>query len=116
MPCRSAIQDIPRSGKMPPIEVGPARAITAISAAIARKAGSDTTPGANGVAAQKSPAPASTGPVATSIVIDPGQAPVDADRVAEIRKAVENGTYPILPTRIADAMIAAGIMLRSAKA
>ncbi|MCB2088037.1 MAG: flagellar biosynthesis anti-sigma factor FlgM [Sphingomonadaceae bacterium] len=39
-------------------------------------------------------------------------APVDADRVVEIRKAVEQGTYPILPTKIADAMIAAGYLLR----
>jgi negative regulator of flagellin synthesis FlgM len=39
-------------------------------------------------------------------------APVDADRVAEIRKAIEDGRYPVLPTRIADAMIAAGLLLR----
>ena len=40
-------------------------------------------------------------------------APVDADRVAEIRKAVEQGRYPVIPTRIADAMIAAGLLLRT---
>lgn len=40
------------------------------------------------------------------------QAPVDNDRVAEIRKAVEQGTYPITPAKIADAMIAAGYLLR----
>jgi negative regulator of flagellin synthesis FlgM len=40
-------------------------------------------------------------------------APVDADRVVEIRKAVEQGSYPLLPTRIADAMIAAGYLLRA---
>jgi negative regulator of flagellin synthesis FlgM len=39
-------------------------------------------------------------------------APVDADRVAEIRRAIEDGRYPVLPTRIADAMIAAGLLLR----
>lgn len=44
---------------------------------------------------------------------DAGQAaPVDTDRVAEIRKAVEQGTYPIIPAKIADAMIAAGYLLR----
>lgn len=39
-------------------------------------------------------------------------APVDKERVAEIRRAIENGTYPITPARIADAMIAAGYLLR----
>lgn len=35
--------------------------------------------------------------------------PVDADRVAEIRKALQEGTYPLVPTKIADAMIAARV-------
>lgn len=43
------------------------------------------------------------------------EAPVDADRVAMIRKAVEQGNYPVKPARIADAMIAAGYLLRTAK-
>lgn len=38
--------------------------------------------------------------------------PADATRVQEIRKAVEQGRYPIVPARIADAMIAAGYLLR----
>ncbi len=37
--------------------------------------------------------------------------PVDVERVAQIRRAVENGTYPLVPARIADAMIAAGMLL-----
>ena len=41
------------------------------------------------------------------------RAPVDADRVAEIRRAVEQGRYPVIPARIADAMIAAGLLLRT---
>ena len=36
-------------------------------------------------------------------------APVDVDRVAEIRKAIETGTYPLIPTEIADGIIAAGL-------
>lgn len=40
-------------------------------------------------------------------------APVDAERVAEIRKAIEDDRYPVIPTRIADAMIAAGLLLRT---
>ncbi len=35
--------------------------------------------------------------------------PVDAERVAEIRKALRDGTYPLVPTRIVDAMIAAQV-------
>lgn len=38
---------------------------------------------------------------------------VDVERVAVIRKAVEEGRYPVVPTRIADAMIAAGYLLRT---
>lgn len=40
-------------------------------------------------------------------------APVETDRVEVIRKAVEEGRYPVVPTRIADAMIAAGYLLRT---
>lgn len=32
--------------------------------------------------------------------------PVQTDRVAEIKRAIANGTFPILPAKIADAMIA----------
>ena len=37
--------------------------------------------------------------------------PVDLDQVAMIRKAIANGSYPILPMRVADAIIAASVML-----
>ncbi|MDE8651157.1 flagellar biosynthesis anti-sigma factor FlgM [Novosphingobium album (ex Liu et al. 2023)] len=96
---------------MPPIEVGPARAIGAINARLARKAGGETLSGANGVSTEKQAAPA----VEKSPALDPGPAPVDTDRVQVIRKAVESGTYPVIPTQIADAMIAAGVLLRSGK-
>lgn len=33
--------------------------------------------------------------------------PVDSDRVAEIRNALREGSYPLVPAKIADAMIAA---------
>ena len=48
-----------------------------------------------------------------SEALDPGQAPVDVERVAVIRKAIESGAYPVIPTKIADAMIAAGLLLRA---
>ncbi len=41
--------------------------------------------------------------------------PVDVERVEKIRQAIEAGTYPLLPAKIADAMIAAGIILRNSK-
>lgn len=33
-------------------------------------------------------------------------APVDVDRVAQIKKAIANGSFPILPSTIADRLIA----------
>lgn len=39
-------------------------------------------------------------------------APIDAERVATIRKALEDGRYPVIPMRVSDAMIAAGLLLR----
>lgn len=44
-----------------------------------------------------------------SLALDPSRPPVDADRVAQIRKALQDGTYPLVPTRVADAIIAARI-------
>jgi len=48
-------------------------------------------------------------PVTTSRVTAGIKAPVDKNRVAEIRKALEDDRYPLVPTQIADAMIAAKI-------
>jgi negative regulator of flagellin synthesis FlgM len=53
--------------------------------------------------------------VETSEAVKAGAAPVDQERIETIRHAIEKGTYPVLPTKIADAMIAAGMLLRSAK-
>lgn len=35
--------------------------------------------------------------------------PVDAERVAEIRAALKDGSYPLVPAKIVDAMIAAQV-------
>ena len=91
---------------MPPIEVGPSRPIGAVSTRFSRET------------RDQAPVPAATGDttapaVVKSEALDPGKAPVDTDRVAEIRKAIEDGRYPIVPSKIADAMIAAQILLRS---
>ena len=53
--------------------------------------------------------------VETSDAVKAGAAPVDQERVSTIRHAIEKGTYPVLPAKIADAMIAAGMLLRSPK-
>jgi negative regulator of flagellin synthesis FlgM len=66
----------------------------------------------------KAPAPvaaAAAPQVETSDAVKAGAAPVDQERVSTIRHAIETGTYPVLPTKIADAMIAAGMLLRSPK-
>jgi negative regulator of flagellin synthesis FlgM len=39
--------------------------------------------------------------------------PVDHDRVDQIRQALAEGSYPLVPAEIADAMIAAKLTLRS---
>jgi negative regulator of flagellin synthesis FlgM len=57
---------------------------------------------------------AKSGDVAMTTVVSAGsEAPVDHDRVAEIRNAIEQGRYPIVPAKIADAMIASGFLLRN---
>ncbi len=56
-----------------------------------------------------------TVPVAIGSVLDAGAAPIDQDRVATIRKAIADNNYPLVPTKIGDAMIAAGMLLRMAK-
>ncbi len=54
-------------------------------------------------------------PVATAAALDAGAAPVDQDRIVTIRKAIADNNYPVIPTKIGDAMIAAGMLLRMAK-
>jgi negative regulator of flagellin synthesis FlgM len=104
---------------MPPIEVGVTRAIGAVIPDLTRKTSTDATSVNSNVAnaiAAPSASVAAKSALATTAALEPGQAPVDADRVAQIRKAVESGSYPLVPTRIADAMIAAGMLLRSGQA
>ena len=42
-------------------------------------------------------------------------APVDTDRVSQIRTALKEGTYPLVPASVADAMIASRFMLIEGK-
>jgi negative regulator of flagellin synthesis FlgM len=60
------------------------------------------------------PAPAATAPgvrVELAGVIPDHSVPVDHERVAQIREALRDGTYPIVPAKIADALIAARLTL-----
>ncbi len=92
---------------MPPIELGPARPVSAVDVRLARTAG-----GTREASAKPETASA---PVVRSEALDPGKPPVDAERVEIVRKAVENGTYPVIPAKVADAIIAAGFLLRTPK-
>ena len=102
---------------MPSIEFGPkglqpARRGGAVDPQTATPARGPATPvGSERAAATANPHSA----VVRSRELDPGPPPVDTDRVHEIRRAIEQGTYPIVPARVADAMIAAGLLLRSGK-
>ncbi len=98
---------------MSPIEIGAARPVGPVQVNSARTA--KTATGA--------PVATADGPVAgagvaaqveRSSVLDAGQeAPVDFERVKVIRQAIEKGNYPVIPTKIADAMIAAQMLLRT---
>ena len=63
--------------------------------------------------AQLASAQALSAAMVTSIARDAGPMPVDADRVKVIKKAIETHSYPVVPARISDAMIAAGLLLRT---
>jgi negative regulator of flagellin synthesis FlgM len=104
---------------MSSFEIGAARPVGAVQV---KPTGSPTstsvkaaTPGA---VPSEAPQPSSVSPanapqIATSDAVKAGEPPVDAERVLTIRRAIETGKYPITPAKIADAMIAAGILLRS---
>ncbi|OYW16361.1 MAG: flagellar biosynthesis anti-sigma factor FlgM [Novosphingobium sp. 12-64-8] len=94
---------------MPPIEIGPMRPVGAVQV---KTPVLETNTAPAKVETSAKALPAAT--VETSDAVKAGPAPVDAERVAQIRHAIQNGTYPVLPTKIADAMIAAGLLLRSA--
>ncbi len=91
---------------MPTIQFGPVLPVSPVEAKSLR--------GAAGGAKPHAPASQSAEIAATG-ALDPGPPPVDAERVTMIRKAVESGTYPVFPARVADAMIAAGLLLRISK-
>ncbi|MEE4540149.1 MAG: flagellar biosynthesis anti-sigma factor FlgM [Erythrobacter sp.] len=91
---------------MPSIEIGKTEALSALRAPVesdraAPRGASDNAP--------RSPGSATTTGIALEVDtgFDASSPPLDADRVAEIRKALKDGRYPLVPAEIVDAMIAA---------
>lgn len=105
---------------MSPFEIGAPRPVGPVQVTTAKnaKAAGATAPTTASAAVDSQPVAdaGAAAQVERSAALDAGQkAPVDAERVKEIRHAIETGSYPVLPTRIADAMIAAGMLLRTAQ-
>ena len=92
---------------MPPIDLPPLRPVGAIDRRQPHTVQDRRAPGASDANA------APTVEVETPLA--GGQPPVDQARVNEIRKAIEADRYPVIPMRVADALIASGLLLRSGK-
>jgi negative regulator of flagellin synthesis FlgM len=92
---------------MPPIDLTPIRAVRAADRH-QHQPGARQTAGRTAATADK-----------PQVQLDPalaaGLPPVNHERVNEIRKAIEDGRYPVTPMRVADAMIAAGFLWRAPK-
>ena len=90
-------------------DIGPTSPIRAADPRLAQ-----ATSNAAQASGNKSAAPRTADkPVVTAEALSSSEAPVDAERVSMIRRAIEQGTYPVVPARIADAVIAAGLLLRN---
>jgi negative regulator of flagellin synthesis FlgM len=76
------------------------------------RSGASTSSGAASVEATASDNAASA---AAAQSLGAGAVPVDDDRVLQIRKAIADGNYPVIPSRVGDAIIAAGILVWSSK-
>ena len=95
----------------------PSFELTKLQAVTASRPLSDTNRAA-GKPAGAAPASAANGGAAPAGVtlevngsIDTAAAPVDTDRVSQIREALKDGTYPLIPIKITDAMIAAQFII-----
>jgi len=97
---------------MSPFEIGASRPVGPVQVNTAKTTRAPNTQGASNVPAAPEVSPAAQ--VERSTALNAGQtAPVDVERVKVIRHAIETGSYPVIPTKIADAMIAAGMLLRT---
>jgi len=92
---------------MKPIETNPIARSRPIGTDVARSVrNAPATPGSAAIPT------AQPGVLANAEVISAGNAsPVDNERVSQIRTALREGTYPLVPAKLADAMIAANFIL-----
>ena len=97
---------------MSSFEIGATRPVGAVQVEQVNPASQSTTSPAEPAGAA---ATTGTGEVQTSLSTTAGTVPVDQTRVEQIRDAVNKGSYPLIPAKIGDAMIAAGMMLRKAR-
>jgi negative regulator of flagellin synthesis FlgM len=100
---------------MPPIDLPPLRPTGPVEPRSPRPA----TDRAQTLVKAELAIPAKAEAVAPTVEVDAtltaASPPVDYDRISEIRKAIEQGRYPVIPMRVADALIASGLLLRSGK-
>lgn len=92
---------------MPPIDLPPLRALGPVDPRQPRAVAERRTPAGGDASA----APA----IEVETPLAGAQPPVDQARVDEIRKAIEANRYPVIPMRVADALIASGLLLRSGR-
>lgn len=98
---------------MSPFEIGASRPVGPVQVKTATTA--KTVPAAVDPQITAAANAGSAAQVQRSSALDAGAAaPVDVERVKDIRHAIETGNYPLVPAKIADAMIAAGMLLRTA--
>jgi negative regulator of flagellin synthesis FlgM len=89
---------------MPSVELSKLQGIAAARAvATSERAQIET----RAAAPRSSAAPAPGVSVEIGDAASAASAPVDAERVREIRAALNDGSYPLVPAKIVDAMIAA---------
>lgn len=100
---------------MPPIETGPTLPVGRIEPGSLNLQALRNAAGMSERETEKKPTTSATAQVVRSDALEPGQPPIDTDRVTLIRKAIESGTYPLTPAKVADAIVAAGLLLRVAK-
>jgi negative regulator of flagellin synthesis FlgM len=95
---------------MADIKLGAVPPVMAVGARIAMtaRAGSIST-------VESAPSERATAAATCAQALDPGEAPIDNYRVSLIRKAIADGNYPIIPSRVGDAIIAAGTVVWSSK-
>ena len=91
---------------MPSVELSKLQAIAAPRAVASGERAQD---GARMLSARSGGAATPGVSIAIGSTVDAASPPVDAERVAQIRAALQDGSYPLVPTKIVDAMIAAQI-------